>query len=134
VRRHAAVAVLMLDVDRFKSVNDTRGHPAGDAVLAAVARALRLSLRADDLAGRFGGDEFVALLTDVTAREAQAIAERVVARVRVDCAVTVSVGVACAPPAQSLDVLVQGADVALYRAKAAGGDRTAREWRQHVHD
>jgi diguanylate cyclase (GGDEF)-like protein len=124
-RRAWHVAVLMVDVDRFKAVNDRRGHLTGDAVLASVASAMRAGLRAGDLAGRFGGDEFVVLLTDVTPREAAAIAERAVQRIRTRCPVTASAGVACAAAGSSLDALTRRADAALYRAKAAGGDCAA---------
>jgi diguanylate cyclase (GGDEF)-like protein len=129
-------AVLVLDIDHFKKINDTFGHAVGDQVLATFARTVRECLRGGDLLGRFGGEEFVALMCGCTADEAAGVAERVRGAVAgtivhveggrsVD--VTVSIGVAAAgmmPPA--LEPLLAAADKALYAAKAAGRDRVAR--------
>jgi diguanylate cyclase (GGDEF)-like protein len=118
-RRGASAAILMVDVDDFKSVNDRDGHLAGDAVLARIGRCLTECIRGSDLVGRFGGDEFAALLDDVDVN----IAERVAARVRDQVAalgsVTVSVGIAVLPPGGSdLASLLASADRALYADKA----------------
>jgi diguanylate cyclase (GGDEF)-like protein len=123
-REPPGVAVLMLDIDRFKQVNDARGHLAGDAVIASVARTVRTHLRADDLAARFGGDEFVAIVCGVGESQARSIAERVRAAVRGSCSVTVSVGVALRPASAVTDLraLLVAADAALYSAKRGGGD------------
>jgi diguanylate cyclase (GGDEF)-like protein len=125
-------AVLFLDLDRFKQVNDTYGHRAGSEVLAAVGQVLLKAVRTTDVAGRYGGDEFVVLLvrTDVDGamRVAEAIRERVAAVGRAmgyhAGLVSASIGVAECDPghATGADVL-ERADRALYRAKAAGGDR-----------
>jgi diguanylate cyclase (GGDEF)-like protein len=120
-------AIAMIDVDRFKSVNDARSHAAGDAVLRAVASALRTALRAQDLVVRYGGDEFVVVLPATTLTVAQAAltrAARAVAALPVDvgAGVTVSVGVVRLQ-AGSPDAALADADAAMYRAKRAGGNR-----------
>jgi diguanylate cyclase (GGDEF)-like protein len=118
-------SLLMVDVDRFKQVNDDLGHAAGDAVLKIVANRLRGALRdQDDLIGRFGGDEFVVLLADSGALEAEIVASRLrtaLARVREPTALSISVGVATLATDQ-LDELLRSADSALYEAKEAGRD------------
>ncbi len=115
--------VLFLDLDGFKAINDRDGHAAGDAVLRAVADALRALLREDDTVSRWGGDEFAVLLRSVGVVGAMRVAEKIVA----SCAdtaqdVRVSVGVARYPDhGATAEVLLQAADGAMYRAKAAGG-------------
>lgn len=122
-RAGTATAVLMLDVDRLKPVNDRHGHLAGDAVLRCVAQALTEHLRDSDLAGRFGGDEFVVLLAGVTPEDALRVADRLRLRVAGHAASTVSIGVACAPShGRSADELLAAADAACYAAKSRGGD------------
>ena len=127
------VAVLFCDVDRFKSVNDTFGHAAGDALLRRIAGDISAGLRRRDLAARLGGDEFVVLLDDVGG-EAQAleVAERVRAAVSaaVDdqgCSVgaTITIGVALSSPSSSVGSLLARADQALYVAKQEGRDRVS---------
>ena len=121
----APVSLLAFDLDRFKSINDRLGHAGGDAVLKLFAAVLRKSLRAEDVIGRLGGEEFVALLPGTLADGAVA-AERVRAAFAVAGAefpATVSVGVACGSPAAALDALIARADAALYRAKMNGRDR-----------
>ena len=137
-RRHGEpLGVLFADVDHFKRVNDTWGHPAGDAVLQALAGHLRASLRASDIAVRWGGEELAVLLPRTALAEAVLIAERLrqdlrrlevrVAR-RKSIRVTVSIGVSCLSPEQlggenPAGALLADADQALYRAKGAGRDR-----------
>jgi two-component system cell cycle response regulator len=120
-RRHRRpLTAAMIDIDHFKAVNDSRGHAEGDRVLAAVARAMRAHLRAEDQLGRLGGEEFLALLPDADARAAKAAAEKL--RVSVEEAgVTVSIGWA-AWDGESADELLGRADHALYRAKERGRD------------
>jgi diguanylate cyclase (GGDEF)-like protein/PAS domain S-box-containing protein len=126
------LAVLLLDLDRFKLVNDSFGHAAGDALLVEVAPRLREALRPQDTIGRLGGDEFVVLLTDIAdERVAVEVAERIVAALRrpfllegIEHFVTVSIGIAIAdgeraPPG----ALIRDADAALYRAKDRGRGR-----------
>jgi two-component system cell cycle response regulator len=120
-RRHGrALTVAVVDVDHFKAVNDLRGHAEGDRVLAAVARALRVRLRAEDQLGRLGGEEFLALLPDVDGAVAGATTEKLRAGVA-PLGVTVSVGWA-AWQGEPAEELLLRADDALYAAKAAGRD------------
>ncbi|MFN8757473.1 MAG: GGDEF domain-containing protein, partial [Tagaea sp.] len=123
------VSVLMADVDRFKSVNDTRGHAAGDATLAAVGRALRAELRASDIRVRWGGDEFLVVLRGCDLVRAQDLAERIrraaAAAAGPTAGVTLSVGVAERDPLEPLEATVARADHALMDATRAGRDRVA---------
>jgi diguanylate cyclase (GGDEF)-like protein len=129
----APLAVAIADIDHFKTVNDTHGHLAGDAVLAAVSAVMRDLLRDCDLCGRFGGEEFALLLPRTTAVQALEITERIrqgisqlaipwdgTAAIRV----TISIGVAVPSQARrTLDDLLAAADHALYQAKRSGRDR-----------
>jgi diguanylate cyclase (GGDEF)-like protein len=134
VRTSSPLAVALLDLDRFKQINDTYGHLVGDEVLRQVADAMTGALREYDVAGRFGGEEYVMLLPQTRAPDAFKIADRVRARIarmpivassgeRV--AVTVSIGVAAldAGSSRELTDLMAAADAALYRAKASGRDQ-----------
>jgi len=122
------LSLLILDVDHFKQINDTYGHPAGDAVLREIGTAVAGSTKAFDVAARYGGDEFVVLLPGCAAADASGVAERVrseIAHQVIDAPVTVSVGVATMPDnARDAERLVVAADGALYEAKRAGRDRT----------
>ena len=133
-RREARrAAVVIIDVDHFKSVNDAHGHLVGDDVLVCAADAVVGSLRSSDVAGRFGGDEFCVLLLCDTLGEAAAAGERIRARIAelspasAESPVTASVGVAIAEPTPTskvdLTALVAAADQALYEAKTSGRDR-----------
>ncbi len=130
-RAEDAVGVLMVDIDRFKVLNDRFGHAAGDDVLKAVGRAIVGAVRDDDVPARYGGEEFVVLLRNPSEPVALEIGERVresVAALDLSAlgipAVSVSVGVAVADrPDQPIGELVEIADQALYRAKRAGRDR-----------
>ena len=132
-RRRAgdAVGILMVDVDRFKALNDKHGHATGDVVLRAVAGAIVSAVREDDVPARFGGEEFVVLLRNPDPGVAVEIGERIRAAVRgldlrrLDVPpVSVSVGVAVANgPDDSIESLIEIADDALYRAKRGGRDR-----------
>jgi diguanylate cyclase (GGDEF)-like protein len=119
-RHHRPLTAAVIDVDHFKTVNDTHGHAEGDKVLAAVAHALREHMRAEDQLGRLGGEEFLALLGDTSAEDAPAAFEKLRASVQ-DVGVTVSIGWA-AWEGESADILLQRADDALYAAKARGRD------------
>lgn len=130
VRRGHALALLMMDLDSFKHVNDEQGHLAGDELLRRIARALEESTRVVDVIGRFGGDEFVVLLPDTSPEQALVVAERVVATIRhvgteadPRRPVTASVGLALGRPEDDVTVLLNAADDAAYRAKQAGGNR-----------
>jgi diguanylate cyclase (GGDEF)-like protein/PAS domain S-box-containing protein len=130
-RRHEPLAVLFVDLDRFKRVNDTLGHAAGDALLVETAARLVKAVRAGDTIARVGGDEFVVLCEDVAdAAEASQLAERVVALVAdpfvidgVEVVVTASVGVVLADEDADAEALVRDADLAMYRAKQRGRAR-----------
>ncbi len=132
-RRQAGFAVLFVDIDDFKTVNDTLGHAAGDHVLVKVASRLRDVLRTGDIAARMGGDEFVVLLDDVATNAAAAVAERVTEALRAPyeigdghCTATSSVGVAIGPADfQTADDVIAAADHAMYVAKQRGGGRYA---------
>src|SRR6202795_1199467 len=138
-RRSATIACLMIDIDRFKSVNDGYGHLAGDIALKEVAHRVETQIRSMDTAARFGGDELAILLPEATATEAATLAERireVIAAVpfaltaHIERSLTVSVGVATVAPGRHetdmkavADRLLADADAALYRAKALGRNR-----------
>lgn len=124
------LAVVMLDLDHFKQVNDRFGHLVGDQVLVTVAQMLRDRLRGTDLIARTGGEEFLAVLPDATAARARDVCERLRAQLEAydwsslapGLAVTVSIGLASSPPWDEA-VLMARADAALYRAKAGGRNR-----------
>lgn len=123
----AGLAALMIDIDHFKLVNDTFGHSIGDIVLRRIAQAINQAVRPEDLALRFGGEEFLVLLSGVDRAESLAVGERI--RCAVAAAggdgppVTISVGLAIRRSAEPFDDLVKRADEALYQAKAGGRDR-----------
>jgi diguanylate cyclase (GGDEF)-like protein len=133
--RHTA-AVMIIDMDKFKAVNDTHGHLVGDAVLVAVADCLTAELRQYDSIGRFGGEEFVAILPEVDLATARAVSDRILERVRElevfspDAPLvplggfSASIGVALYPEnGADVESLLHVADSALYAAKSAGRDR-----------
>ncbi len=121
-------ALLFIDLDQFKQVNDTLGHPCGDQLLCAVADRLRNMLRPEDFVARFGGDEFVVFQQNIkSAEDAADLARRIVdhlsERYKIDnhlVEIGASVGIAMASPDVSADTLLKNADMALYRAKADG--------------
>ncbi|GAA2610906.1 GGDEF domain-containing protein [Paractinoplanes durhamensis] len=122
------LTVMVVDTDKFKQINDTAGHAAGDAALRAIADALGAELREEDLLARLGGDEFAVLLPGLGADTALRVAERMVLAVRAiaDCPATVSIGVAGTYAGDLPDAL-RRADQAMYRVKRGGGDG-AEEW------
>src|SRR5262245_10211316 len=130
-RSHQASSLLMLDIDHFKSINDQHGHPAGDEVIRAVAAILGRTVRASDVPGRYGGEEFAVVLPDTDEHGAAIIAERI--RRRIELATmgrevvlqcTVSIGVAQADPErEDAGDWIARADRALYEAKRLGRNR-----------
>jgi diguanylate cyclase (GGDEF)-like protein len=127
------IALLFLDLDHFKSLNDCYGHATGDRALVAVAAALRDELRPTDLLGRFGGEEFIALLQGVDKENAVQVATRLCRRVhrldvhtgqaQADDLLTVSIGVAMRSAADTVQSLTERADSAMYAAKLSGRNR-----------
>jgi diguanylate cyclase (GGDEF)-like protein len=125
-------ALLFLDLDDFKRVNDTLGHAAGDRVLSSMAALLRARLRDTDLLARLGGDEFAILLPHASDGQARAVAEQLLKAIRdhtsmiegSPVAVSASIGIALFPDhGHSVEQLLAGADASMYRAKAAGGNQ-----------
>ncbi|MDF1666754.1 MAG: diguanylate cyclase [Planctomycetota bacterium] len=129
-RQNSSLALIMLDIDHFKRVNDTHGHQVGDVVLKQCARQMKNALRREDLVGRYGGEEFIVCLTDVNTRDALNIAEKI--RSSVEDAIlsekklkiTISLGVAMFPEhGKNSQFLIKCADEALYYAKNSGRNR-----------
>ena len=134
-RDGAPVSLILCDIDHFKSINDRYGHEAGDAVLRSVARTLQATLRATDLLGRWGGEEFLAVLVDTDTSRAVDVAERMRANVAatpldgMSERATISIGVSTKQNfevvALAWDALLKEADAHLYQAKSAGRNRVA---------
>ncbi len=138
-RRGGSIACLMIDVDRFKGINDAYGHLAGDHVLREIAHRVEARIRSMDTAARFGGDELAILLPDASAAEGAALAERIRSAIAAEAItltaniaknLTISIGVAALSPARDetdlaalANRLLAEADAALYRAKALGRNR-----------
>jgi diguanylate cyclase (GGDEF)-like protein len=126
------LAVLIFDIDHFKRVNDTYGHQTGDEVIRKVAGTARAVIKAEDLVGRIGGEEFVCLLSGVGGREARALAERLCRAIasgteQAICpGVTISLGLALLRPGDSVETLMRRADAALYEAKENGRNQVRR--------
>jgi len=134
VRHDSQLSVLIIDVDHFKRINDSHGHPAGDAALRQLGDRLQRSIRTEDIAARYGGEEFALIARGIESNRALLLADRIrdtVARMRVahdgvSLAFTVSIGVAThdgARPFATVDELLKAADSALYQAKANGRNR-----------
>ena len=131
-RYGSALSLGLLDVDHFKQVNDTHGHPSGDAVLAHLASLLIASVRSSDIVARYGGEEFAFLLVEAGAQESLIVAERMRARVEshefevpggARLRATASIGLAEAQAKETAAALLQRTDAALYQAKAQGRNR-----------
>ncbi len=131
-RHDVPLSVLMFDIDHFKNVNDTYGHQAGDDVLKAVAERTQNKLRASDVCGRYGGEEFTVILPNTDLQGAGQMAERLrrviseapVAARELSVPISVSVGVSTLRhPGTAPELMLKEADVALYRAKSGGRDR-----------
>lgn len=127
-RYHVPLALIMFDIDHFKRINDTFGHPAGDAVLAELARIVTGTIRSEDSFARWGGEEFVILLPQTESRGAQSMAERIRSLVErnpfpVAEQVTCSFGVTPFGASDTPDSFLKRVDEALYRAKESGRNR-----------
>ncbi len=135
IRHKSELGLLMIDVDHFKRVNDSYGHPAGDAVLRFVAGTIGSRLRTEDLFARFGGEEFVAVLRGIDLQGTARAGERLRSVLASACAhhegrnipITVSMGAASLAtcPERSIESLIATADARLYKAKAAGRNRVS---------
>lgn len=127
---------LMIDIDHFKSVNDTYGHAAGDSVIRHVAQVLRHNCRGNDIVCRFGGEEFVVFLFGVDRENAYDVAERIRQSVEYNAAehdglpvkVTVSIGGSLKERTDQIDRAIMEADAALYKAKELGRNRSIMSW------
>ena len=131
-RYHRTLSVMMIDIDHFKTINDTHGHATGDLALREVAGRIKHSVRAIDVVARYGGEEFIVLMPETTIQEACQVAERVRKSVSddpiddnsVEVWATLSIGVAEMDGQNSdIDRIIRYADQALYAAKAAGRNR-----------
>ncbi len=131
-RYDSRASLVIFDIDHFKRINDTHGHPAGDQVIRRVAQCLRENIRDSDLAGRYGGEEFVVLLPDTDKKGALFFAERMRACIEALCVVhdgteirfTISLGIAdLSQPTTGYPQLIEWADQALYASKTGGRNR-----------
>jgi len=136
-----SLGCIMLDLDFFKQVNDSKGHMAGDQVLHEVARRLKNSIRPYDVVGRYGGEEFVVLLPDTSFEQSLLVADRIRNKIRTEpfivegepLAITASLGVSGSGEGdRALTEIIKRADEALYKAKADGRDRVS--WIYHPFD
>jgi diguanylate cyclase (GGDEF)-like protein len=129
----ARLALLLIDIDRFKEINDSFGHQAGDEVAAEIARRIGVILRPTDVCGRWGGDEFIVLFSDLGSRPLKMIAEAVRRGLSNGVSLkggetvpmTVSIGACLVEPDETLEQVADMADAALYGAKEAGRDRVS---------
>jgi len=127
-RLNKNVSCIMADIDNFKSINDSYGHLVGDQVLKAISHRIRNTIRAYDILGRYGGEEFLIIMPDTKLEDASGLAERIRTRVKEEtinnATVTLSLGVVCIQEGdRSLDDIIRRADQNLYRAKKDGKDR-----------
>jgi diguanylate cyclase (GGDEF)-like protein len=131
VRHAKPIALLFVDIDHFKKVNDTYGHQAGDQVLAAVARIMMTTVRAEDVLARYGGEEFAIICREIELEGAETLAKRLVAAVAAkplefggqQIPVTISVGAAVDHGRSEAQALIAAADAAMYEAKRTGRNR-----------
>ena len=130
LRQNTPLALLMIDIDNFKQINDTFGHQAGDKILEQLGDIIKLNIREIDLAARYGGEEFAVVMSNTDLREAEQAAERIRQSIQEqavsdgDAQVTVSIGIALYPmDATSMNDLVEKADRSLYKAKRDGKNR-----------
>ncbi len=122
------VSCIMADIDNFKAVNDSYGHLVGDQVLKAISHRIRNTVRAYDILGRYGGEEFLIIMPDTSLEDARELAERIRTRVKEEtvnnATITLSLGVVCVEESdRSVDDIIRRADENLYKAKKGGKDR-----------
>ena len=124
-----ALGIALIDIDRFKQINDAHGHVAGDEALEQVARCLESATRSSDIVGRFGGDEFLILLPRTRKEEASGIARRILdalPMLNIDNsyeAISVSMGITEHQPGEDLRGTIKKADDAMFQAKRSGGNQ-----------
>lgn len=131
IRHRHPLSILMVDLDHFKTVNDTYGHDKGDLVLRKTAHILKSACREEDIVARYGGEEFIVLLPETDQEGTRAVAQRIhdgmkKLYVLPDRSISVSIGIACYPSSSAPDIytLIKYADQALYQAKKAGRNMT----------
>ena len=130
-RRSAPLSFVMIDIDDFKLVNDTYGHPVGDQVIKSLARLLSQRVRKGDIAGRYGGEEFALILPDTVPEEAFRLVESLreqfekikYSTEKGEFSSTFSAGIASCPPYEIMEGLITDADAALYKAKRTGRNK-----------
>lgn len=134
IKKKKQGAVIMLDIDRFKVINDTWGHAAGDEALKQISDAIRRAVRPDDIVGRLGGEEFAVYLPNVDVELAMTVAERIRLNVETlrfvpdgenDHPLSISVGLVKNTHSDTIDLAIKAADAALYRSKRAGRNRVS---------
>ena len=131
MRHGKPLALLFVDIDHFKKLNDTYGHQAGDQVLAGVARAMMTTIRAEDVLARYGGEEFAIICREIELEGAESLAKRLIAAVAErpfeflgqKISVTISVGAAVDRGRSEAQTLIAAADAAMYEAKRTGRNR-----------
>jgi len=131
INSHKEIALILIDIDHFKYINDTYGHLIGDEVIKYIVDRIRTLIRNDDLFARIGGEEFVILLPDTSLKEAKKIAEKLrdsiykdnIVLNKLDINITISLGVASLTKDETLKDLLQKVDIALYKAKKNGRNR-----------
>lgn len=132
-RTGTPLSIAVIDIDHFKSINDAQGHSAGDAALQGVSAQLRARLRATDIVGRIGGDEFVAVLPGTSEAGALSLMNDFKVAVQTGSGITLSIGISeLGPRNNDLESLIADADHLLYEAKRTGRDRVASRQRMHV--
>lgn len=128
-QEHKGFAIMMIDVDKFKFFNDHYGHSFGDKVLSQVAQRISTNIRKEDIAGRYGGDEFIVILHNLTNEEAQLLAKRIlnsVGQSSIDdtsVEIRLSIGIASYNDEKNVNEIIIKADQAMYQAKKEGGNR-----------
>ncbi|WP_022665184.1 GGDEF domain-containing protein [Desulfospira joergensenii] len=123
IRHNESFSILLMDVDYFKKYNDSKGHAAGDALLQKISGLIQRTIREEDFAVRYGGEEFLSILPLAGIHETYAIGERIRKAIKSETNVTISGGVASFEPSKSFDEILVEADKRLYKAKKSGRDR-----------
>lgn len=123
IRHHESFSILLMDIDHFKKYNDTKGHTAGDTLLQKISGLIQRTIREEDFAVRYGGEEFLLILPLATIKEAHEIGKRIQQIIRSETDVSISGGIAAFDASKSFDEMILQADKLLYKAKKYGRDR-----------